>query len=250
MELLTANYTFVNERLAQHYGIPNVYGAHFRRVTFEDGRRGGLLGHASTLTVTSYPNRTSPVLRGKWVLANLLGAPPPPPPADIPALKDPGEDGQPTRSANGWRNIERIPRAPRATSAWTRWGFHSRISTALVNGAASATALRSIPRRFFPMALSFRAERTADAAREPPGGVRSHPRGEDAELRDRPCHRSPTIFPPSERSPESRRPGIIAGRLSCPAIVGARRSPWELSRERSDARTRTRAGRRAGRAGR
>jgi Protein of unknown function (DUF1592)/Protein of unknown function (DUF1588)/Protein of unknown function (DUF1585)/Protein of unknown function (DUF1587)/Protein of unknown function (DUF1595) len=95
MELLTANYTFVNERLAQHYGIPNVYGTHFRRVTVEDGRRGGLLGHASTLTVTSYPNRTSPVLRGKWVLANLLGAPPPPPPADIPALKEPGEDGQP-----------------------------------------------------------------------------------------------------------------------------------------------------------
>ena len=95
MELLTANYTFVNERLAQHYGIPNVYGAHFRRMTLEDGRRAGLLGHASTLTATSYPNRTSPVLRGKWVLANLLGAPPPPPPADVPPLKDPGEDGQP-----------------------------------------------------------------------------------------------------------------------------------------------------------
>jgi hypothetical protein len=95
MDLLTANYTFVNERLAQHYGIPNVYGAHFRKVTLEDGRRAGLLGHASTLTATSYPNRTSPVLRGKWVLANLLGAPPPPPPADVPPLKDPGEDGQP-----------------------------------------------------------------------------------------------------------------------------------------------------------
>ena len=95
MELLTANYTFVNERLAQHYGIPNVYGVHFRKLTLEDGRRAGLLGHASTLTVTSYPNRTSPVLRGKWVLANLLGAPPPPPPADVPPLKDPGEDGQP-----------------------------------------------------------------------------------------------------------------------------------------------------------
>jgi hypothetical protein len=71
-----------------------VYGNHFRRVTFPDGTRGGLLGHASTLTVTSYPNRTSPVLRGKWVLANLLGAPPPPPPANVPALKDAGEDGQ------------------------------------------------------------------------------------------------------------------------------------------------------------
>jgi hypothetical protein len=95
MDLLTANYTFVNERLARHYGIANVYGNHFRRVTFPDGRRGGLLGQASALTVTSYPNRTSPVLRGKWVLANLLGAPPPPPPADVPPLRDAGEQGQP-----------------------------------------------------------------------------------------------------------------------------------------------------------
>ena len=81
LELLTADYTFVNERLAKHYGIPNIYGNHFRRVTLPDDRRGGLLGHASILTVTSYPNRTSVVTRGKWVLANLLGAPPPPPPA-------------------------------------------------------------------------------------------------------------------------------------------------------------------------
>jgi mono/diheme cytochrome c family protein len=95
IELLTANYTFVNERLAQHYGIPHVYGNHFRRVTFTDGKRGGLLGHASTLTATSYPNRTSPVLRGKWILANLLGGPPPPPPADVPPLREAGEEGQP-----------------------------------------------------------------------------------------------------------------------------------------------------------
>ena len=94
-ELVTANYTFVNERLARHYGISNIYGDHFRRVTFDDGKRGGLLGQAGILAVTSYPNRTSPVLRGKWVLANLLGAPPPPPPADVPALKDAGEEGQP-----------------------------------------------------------------------------------------------------------------------------------------------------------
>ena len=95
MELLTANYTFLNERLARHYGIPGVYGSHFRRVTLADGNRAGLLGQASILTVTSYPNRTSPVLRGKWVLANMLGAPPPPPPPDVPALKDAGFDGQP-----------------------------------------------------------------------------------------------------------------------------------------------------------
>ncbi len=94
-ELLTADYSYLNERLARHYGIPNVYGNHFRRVTFNDGIRGGLLGQASVLTVTSYPNRTSIVLRGKWLLANILGAPPAPPPADVPSLKDAGQDGQP-----------------------------------------------------------------------------------------------------------------------------------------------------------
>jgi mono/diheme cytochrome c family protein len=94
IELLTANYTFVNERLARHYGIPNVYGSHFRRVTLDGGTRGGLLGHASVLTVTSYPNRTSPVLRGKWLLANMLGSPPPPPPPDVPDLKEADLDGR------------------------------------------------------------------------------------------------------------------------------------------------------------
>ena len=98
VDLLTANYTFVNDRLARHYGMPNVYGNHFRRLTFDDGKRGGLLAQASVLTVTSYPNRTSPVLRGKWLLENILGAPPPPPPPDVPALKESGTDGQP-RSA-------------------------------------------------------------------------------------------------------------------------------------------------------
>ncbi len=87
-ELLTANYTYVNERLARHYQIPNVYGSHFRRVTFADGKRGGLLGQGSILTVTSYPNRTSPVLRGRWLLDNILGSPPPPPPPDVPSLKE------------------------------------------------------------------------------------------------------------------------------------------------------------------
>jgi mono/diheme cytochrome c family protein len=94
-ELLTANYTFLNERLARHYRIEGVQGTRFRRVTLPDGRRGGLLGHGSLLTVTSYPNRTSPVLRGKWLLENILGTPPPPPPPDVPALKEKGDDGRP-----------------------------------------------------------------------------------------------------------------------------------------------------------
>jgi hypothetical protein len=95
LELLTANYTFLNERLAKHYGIPNVYGNHFRRVILSDGLRGGLLGQASVLAVTSYPNRTSVAIRGRWLLANLLGAPPPPPPPNVPGLKEAGVDGQP-----------------------------------------------------------------------------------------------------------------------------------------------------------
>jgi mono/diheme cytochrome c family protein len=125
VELLTADYSFLNERLAAHYGIRNIYGSHFRRVTFtdpstlrepqgrpehsrgatssgssrapsrDDGPRGGLLGQASILTVTSYPNRTSVTMRGRWLLANILGEPPPPPPPDIPALKDAGVEGQP-----------------------------------------------------------------------------------------------------------------------------------------------------------
>src|SRR2546427_36528 len=95
VELLTADYSFLNERLAAHYGIRNIYGNHFRRVTFTDSTRGGLLGQSSVLTVTSYPNRTSVTMRGRWLLANLLGAPPPPPPPDIPALKEAGVEGQP-----------------------------------------------------------------------------------------------------------------------------------------------------------
>ena len=91
IDLLTANYTFLNQRLARHYGIPNVYGGHFRKVMLSDERRVGLLGHGSVLTVTSYPNRTSPVVRGKWLLENLLGAAPPPPPPNVPALRENGE---------------------------------------------------------------------------------------------------------------------------------------------------------------
>ncbi len=90
LDLLRANYTFVNERLAKHYGIKNVYGSRFRRITFEgeNAQRGGLLRHGSILLVTSYPTRTSPVIRGKWILDNVLGVPPPPPPATVPALDD------------------------------------------------------------------------------------------------------------------------------------------------------------------
>jgi hypothetical protein len=87
LELLKADYTYLNERLAKHYGVPHVYGNRFRRVS-TSGERGGLLRHGSVLAVTSYATRTSPVIRGKWILSNLLGTPPPPPLPDVPALKD------------------------------------------------------------------------------------------------------------------------------------------------------------------
>ena len=95
MDLLNADYTFVNERLARHYGVPNVYGSQFRRVKVPSDARRGLLGQASILTVTSYPNRTSPVERGKWILTNLLGVPPSPPPPNVPPLREESADGKP-----------------------------------------------------------------------------------------------------------------------------------------------------------
>jgi mono/diheme cytochrome c family protein len=95
VDLIGANYTFVNERLAKHYGIPGIYGHRFQKVTFPaSDQRGGLLGQGSILTLSSYPTRTSPVLRGKWVLQNIFGTIPPEPPPNIPALPEPGEAGR------------------------------------------------------------------------------------------------------------------------------------------------------------
>ena len=96
LELLEADYTFVNERLARHYGIPGVYGSRFRRVDLTDPNRWGLLGHGSLLSLTSAATRTSPIIRGKYVLANLMNSPPPPPPAVVPALEESIPEGRPT----------------------------------------------------------------------------------------------------------------------------------------------------------
>ena len=110
LDLLDADYTFVNERLARHYGIPGVYGSRFRRVALPDReQRGGLLGHGGLLALTSYPTRTSPVLRGKWLLDTILGAPPPSPPADVPALPEGGEGG---RTTSVRERLERHRQAP------------------------------------------------------------------------------------------------------------------------------------------
>jgi hypothetical protein len=97
VDLLTANYTFVNERLARHYGIPDIYGSRFRRVPVTDDARRGLLGQGSILALTSHAERTSPVVRGKWILENILGSPVPPPPPDVPPLKG-NQEGQKPRT--------------------------------------------------------------------------------------------------------------------------------------------------------
>lgn len=94
LDLLTADYSFLNQRLAEHYGVPGLTGERFRKVRFDDGTRGGLLGQGALLMVTSYPDRTAPVVRGFWVLENLLGMPPPPPPPNVPDLEPKSPDGR------------------------------------------------------------------------------------------------------------------------------------------------------------
>ena len=113
VDLLTANYTFLNERLARLYGVPNVHGSHFRRVELPDDQRSGLLGHGSLLTVTSYATRTAPTIRGKWILETFLGAPPPPPPPDVTAL---AEENQGTEVPSVRARLEQHRRNPACAS--------------------------------------------------------------------------------------------------------------------------------------
>ena len=166
---MTANYTFVNERLARHYGIPNIYGDHFRRVTFDDGKRGGLLGQAGILAVTSYPNRTHRCCGESGSGEPARAPPPPPPPAEVPALKDAGEEGQPR--SDSWKDgsaSEEIPPAPVSRAYGSPWGSRSRIMTRSGNGAPRAMAFRSKWPRAFQMASQFRRSwRTAGASRQP-----------------------------------------------------------------------------------
>ena len=145
VDLMTADYTFVNERLARHYGIPNVYGSHFRRVTLADEARRGLLGKGSILLATSHADRTAPVLRGKWILENLLGTPPPPPPANVPPLEPPA-GAAPKTCASGWKRIARTPHAPAAIARWIRSVSRWRILTPSARGGRATAARRSTRR--------------------------------------------------------------------------------------------------------
>ena len=121
-DMLTADYTFVNERLARHYGIPDVYGSHFRRISLPGENRRGLLGQGSVLMVTSYPNRTSPVLRGKWLLENVLGTPPPPP-ANAPGLKERGDTGTSLSMRERMEEHRKNPVCAGCHARMDPWGF-------------------------------------------------------------------------------------------------------------------------------
>ena len=159
LDLLDADFTYMNERLARHYGIPGVKGDEFRRVRLTVPQRGGLLTQASILTVTSNPNRTSPVKRGRWVLEQLLGAPPPPPPPDVSPLKD---DHAVEATASMRRRMEQHrarQAAPSAITGWTRSGSDWRTTTASAPGAT-----RTAARPLTPRAPSPPANRSADRA--------------------------------------------------------------------------------------
>ena len=157
-ELLSADYTFVNERLARHYGMRGVYGSHFRRVALPDDRRTGLLGHASILTVTSFPNRTSPVVRGKWLLENMLGFA-----AAGTAARRAGSarDGARRTGALDARAHGTAPPATRraraATPSWIRSGSRSSNSTRSAAGGPLRAACRSTPPVRCPTAGRSRA---------------------------------------------------------------------------------------------
>jgi hypothetical protein len=150
VDLLTANDTFVNERLARHYGIAGVVGARFRRVTVADARR-GLLGKGAILLATSHATTTSPVLRGKWILDNLLGSPPPAPPPDVPAARGERSGGARVACASSWSVTAPTRAARPATSSWIRSGSRSRTSTPSAPGARRVRrAPRSTPPTSWP----------------------------------------------------------------------------------------------------
>ena len=224
-DLLTANYTYVNERLARHYRIPNVYGSHFRRVTFTDGKRGGLLGQGSILTVTSYPNRTSPVLRGRWLLDNVLGAPPPPPPPDVPLLEGErrrragdvhprADGGAPQESL-----VRRLPRAHGSARVLAREFRRARQMAHVHRRRSPIDASASLPDgTTFEGIAGLRqlvADHREDFARTFTQKLLAYALGRSIEAHD--C-------PRSARSHGTRRPAGTAGRRSSWVSRRARRS--------------------------
>ena len=211
LDLLRANYTFVNERLAKHYGIPNVYGSRFRRITFgEDAQRGGLLRQGSILLVTSYPTRTSPVIRGKWILDNVLGVPPPPPPANVPALDDvktvktERADPRAPGRASEESDVRRVPPADGSGRLRAR---ELRRGRPLADAGMPASRLTRRAR--CSTAPSFRGVAgSAEGHSEPPRAVRDDAVGETADLCDRPRRRVLRRAGAAQDCPRRERAGL------------------------------------------
>ena len=154
-DFLNANYTFLNERLATHYGIEGVTGSEFRRVPLTTDRRGGVLSQGAVLTVSSYPTRTSPVIRGKYVLQNLLGMPPPPPPADVPAARGISR-GRVEIDARAARTAPRRMRsARRAIATWIRWDSAWKTTMRSAGGAIRTARFPSMPAGRCPSGQRF-----------------------------------------------------------------------------------------------
>ena len=224
LDLLTADYTFVNERLARHYGIPSVYGSHFRRVPVTDDARRGLLGHGSILLLTSHPDRTSPVLRGKWILDNLLGTPPPPPPANVPALEE--SAGTAPRTVREQMEIHR--KNPSCASCHR---MMDPLGLALENFDAvggwrtrDAGFARGRVGRARGRHASRRRGGAAAGAARPARDVRQPLEREDADLRGRPWARLLRSAGGPRRSRGMRRGRVIGFRPSSWAWSTARRS--------------------------
>ena len=229
IDLLTADYTFLNERLATHYGIPNIYGSHFRRVTFADGMRGGLLGQASILTVTSYPEphvarRARPMAAREHARRAAAAA----------AARCAGAEGSRRRRrsrdrcASGWRCTGRIRRARSATCGWIRSGSRSRISTRSASGARRATARRSTRRRRFPTARRFEGVaglRTLLVSHR--GRLRPHASRRSCWPTRSAAASSTTTCPPSARSRATRRRTITRWSAIITGIVKS--TPFSMS---------------------
>ncbi len=243
-DLLLADYTFANDRLARHYGIPNVYGSHYRPVKFTDRNRGGLLGQGSVLAVTSYANRTSVVIRGRWLLANMLGAPPPPPPLDVPALKEPGAEGQPKSLRDRMELHRKNPACASCHQRMDPLGFTLENFDAVGKWRAEADGTPVDPRASMPDGTQFSgieglrtylAENKEDFVRTLSGKLLAYAIGRGIEYYDQPAIRkiardaaagdyrwSSVILGIVNSTPFSGAPGASTGRPAPESRVGMR----------------------------
>ena len=233
VDLLTANYTFVNERLAKVYGIPNVAGDRFRRVQLTDPQRAGILGQGSILAVTSYPNRTSPVLRGKFLLSNILGTPPSPPPPVVPGFPDRGEGGKPASVRARFEQHRRNPTCAACHQPMDPSGLCARrISMASENGGLTTPDQDRRLRQVAQRRGVRRSGRIADAASRAPPAVCRNCHRKAARVRARSRNRVLR----SSGGPEDRSESAPTDYRWSSVILNIVESvPFQMRKSRSDA---------------